>query len=130
MNCVYVHQLSLSACFVLSDDWPGWSTTASLTEIPSANCDDPFALYRFMQVRLLFTHGERWGRFYQVGDVESRWLDFLNVRYLLSRKPLPDTTKWTLAAHLPGRDIYENRSTLPRFYLVSRGLPAADMNEA
>ncbi|MDP8978966.1 MAG: YfhO family protein, partial [Acidobacteriota bacterium] len=116
--------------FDLYDDWSGWVTTASMTELPAANGNDPFALYRFLQVRLFFTHGERWGRYYEVGDIESRWLDFLNVKYLLSRKPLPDTSKWTLSARLPGRDVYENRSMLPRFYLVSRVQAAADMAEA
>jgi hypothetical protein len=109
--------------FDLYDDWGGWVTTASMTELPSANGNDPFALYRFMQVRLFFTQGERWGRYYEVGDIESRWLDFLNVKYLLSRKPLPATTRWTLASHLPGRDVYENRRALPRFYLVARVVP-------
>ena len=116
--------------FDLYDDWTGWATTASLTALPTANGDDPFALYRFMQVRLLFTRGERWGRYYQVGDVDSPWLDFLNVRFLLSRKALPETTKWSLAAHLPGRDVYESRSALQRFYLVSRVLPASSMEQA
>jgi len=58
----------------LYDDWNGWATTAALTELPTANGNDPFALYRFVQVRLLFTQGDDgtllpgWG--HRVG-----WLD-------------------------------------------------------
>lgn len=104
------------------DDSMNWAHGAALTEVPTANGNDPFALIRFMQVRLSFTGGERWGRYYQVSKPESPILDLMNVRYLLSRAPLGETQAPGLspAATIPGRTIYENRDAVPRFFLVSR----------
>ncbi len=101
------------------DDSMNWAMGAALTEVPTANGNDPFALYRLMQVRLIVTGGERWGRYYQVANTESPVLDLLNVRYLLSRRPL-DGKGLELSAQLPGRSVYENPDALPRFFLVSR----------
>ncbi len=78
-----------------------WAIGGPLFEVPSANGNDPFALYRFMQVRLLFCKGERWGRYYQVADPDSRILDLLSVRYLMS-----------------GAGIQERPRVLPRFFFV------------
>ena len=40
-------------------------THGPLFEYPSANGNDPFALVRLMQVRLSFTRGVLWGRYYE-----------------------------------------------------------------
>jgi Bacterial membrane protein YfhO len=112
------------------NDAGGWVTTATMTELPTANGNDPFALYRLMQVRLLFTEGERWGRYYQVSQLDSPILDLLNVRYLLSQTPLPPNSKFVHVADLPGRKLYENRTALPRFFLVPHVQPVDSLSKA
>jgi Bacterial membrane protein YfhO len=126
----FVNKSSPPWRFDTYNDAGGWVTTAAMTELPTANGNDPFALYRLMQVRLLFTEGERWGRYYQVSRLESPILDLLNVRYLLSQSPLPPNGKFVHVADLPGRKLYENRTALPRFFLVPNVQPAASLNEA
>jgi hypothetical protein len=112
------------------NDAVGWVTTAAMTELPTANGNDPFALHRLMQVRLLFTGGERWGRYYQVSRLDSPILDLLNVRYLLSQTPLPPNSKFVYVADLPGRKLYENRTALPRFFLVPNVQPVDSLSKA
>ncbi len=110
-------------------DAMNWVMGTGITGIPTAGGNDPFALIRFMQVRLSFTGGERWGRYYEARDLDSPVLDLLNVRYVLSRTPI-DSARVPRIAQLPGRDVYENPETLPRFFLVKRLRSAADMNAA
>ncbi|HLK19812.1 MAG TPA: YfhO family protein [Bryobacteraceae bacterium] len=123
-------QSSPPSRFDTYNDFTGWVTTTPITGLPSANGNDPFALYRYMQVRLLFCKGERWGRFYMVSRPDSPILDLLNVRLLLSMTPVPENPKFVKAADLPGRSVYENRSPLPRFFLVSNVARAEDMADA
>jgi hypothetical protein len=125
-----LNQSSPPARFDLYNDFTGWVTTTAITGLPSANGNDPFALYRFMQVRLLFCKGERWGRFYQVTRPDSPILDLLNVKLLLSMTPVPENPKFIKAADLPGRIVYESRSALPRFFLVANVARAEDMADA
>jgi hypothetical protein len=111
-----------------------WAMCAPLTEIPSANGNDPFALARLIQVRLAFCEGERWGRWYEVSSLDSPVLDLVNVGYILSRQPLDEErlrhANFRHAAELPGRHVYENTEVLPRFFLVSRVRRAPTMEEA
>jgi Bacterial membrane protein YfhO len=111
-----------------------WAMCAPLTEVPSANGNDPFALARLIQVRLAFCDGERWGRWYEVSSLDSPVLDLMNVGYVLSREPLDEErlrqANFRHAAELPGRQVYENTEVLPRFFLVSRVRRAATMEEA
>ena len=125
-----LYQSSPPARFDLYNDFTGWVTTTPITRLPSANGNDPFALYRLMQVRLLFCNGERWGRFYQVARPDSPILDLLNVRLLLSMSAVPENLKFVKAVDLPGRAIYENRAALPRFFLVPNIVRAEDMADA
>jgi hypothetical protein len=125
-----LYQSSPPARFDLYNDFTGWVTTTPITRLPSANGNDPFALYRLMQVRLLFCNGERWGRFYQVTRPDSPILDLLNVRLLLSMSAVPENLKFVKAVDLPGRAIYENRSALPRLFLVPNIVRAEDMADA
>jgi hypothetical protein len=125
-----LNQTSPPARFDLYNDFTGWVTTTPITRLPSANGNDPFALYRLMQVRLLFSTGERWGRFYQVTRPESPILDLLNVKVLLSMTSVPENPKFLKAAELPGQAIYESSSALPRFFLVSDVARAVDMEDA
>lgn len=110
------------------DDLMTWSSAAMLFEIPDANGNDPFALERYIQVRLSFVaNGARWGRYYQVADAHSPVLDLLNVRYLLSRKPVERLAR---VEDLPGSNVYENPNALPRFFLVDRIERVQDMEQA
>jgi hypothetical protein len=125
-----LNQSTPPARFDLYNDFTGWVTTTPITQLPSANGNDPFALYRLMQVRLLFCTGERWGRFYQVTRPDSPILDLLNVRLLISTTPMPENPKFVKAAELPGHTIYESQSPLPRFFLVPNVAGAEDMADA
>jgi hypothetical protein len=125
-----LNQSTPPARFDLYNDFSGWVTTTPITQLPSANGNDPFALYRLMQVRLLFCSGERWGRFYQVTRPDSPIVDLLNVRLLISMTPVPENSKFVKAAKLPGHLIYENPSPLPRAFLVSNVARANDLADA
>jgi len=118
------------ARFDLYNDFSGWVTTNPITLLPTSSGNDPFALYRFMQVRLAFCRGERWGRFYMVSKLDSPVLDLLNVRLMLSMTPAPSNAKFIKAADLAGRIAYENAAPLPRFFLVARTKHAADLADA
>jgi hypothetical protein len=109
---------------------PGWSSSSSQLEVPTANGNDPFALVRYMQVRTSFTGGERWGRYYQVRDPDSPILKLLNVRYILSNGDLPQPGALVRRANLPGTVVWENPRPLPRFFLVGRVRRAGGMEEA
>jgi hypothetical protein len=125
-----LYQQSPPARFDLYNDFSGWVTTTPITGLPSASGNDPFALYRLMQVRLLFCDGQRWGRFYQVSRPASPILDLLNVRLLLSTTPIPENSKFVKVRDLPGRAAYENSAALPRFFLVADVERAEDVTDA
>jgi hypothetical protein len=126
----FVSQSSPPARVDTYDDSLGWAMMAPTTRVPSANGDDPFALETLMNVRRLFSGGERWGRYYQVARPDSPIVNLLNVRYLLSRSPLPTGDKYHLVAQMPGHLLYENASVLPRFFLVHKTIAAANMQRA
>jgi hypothetical protein len=107
-----------------------WAHAAPLVEIPTANGDDPFALLRYMQFRTSFSGGERWGRYYEVRDLDSPLLKFLNVRYVVSRAPIASPGALIARDDLPGNMVYENPGALPRFFLVDRIRPAPDAGTA
>jgi Bacterial membrane protein YfhO len=105
-------------------DVPTWSTTAPLMGIPTANGYNPMALERLMQVRLSFAKGQRWGTWYQVEDLNSPVVDLLGIRYIITRRRLPEeaaaSSKLVGETIFPGTFVYENRTALPRFWLVQR----------
>ena len=106
-----------------------WAMSAPVTEIPTANGNDPFALVRYMQVRLsLVGSGARWGRYYQVSVPESPVLGLLNVRYLLSYAPVASAALVRIG-DAPGNAVYENPRVLPRFFLVNRIERVAGMEQ-
>jgi hypothetical protein len=107
-----------------------WAMAAPLTHIYTASGSDVMAPERVMQARLAFCRGERWGAWYQVSNLRSPVLGMMNVRYVLSREPIPDAAPLEPAATLPGRYVYENRGVLPRFYLVARTRTAHSLVEA
>jgi hypothetical protein len=110
------------------NDSMDWAMGATLLEIPTANGNEPMAMIRLMQVRLCFTGGERWGRYYQVSGPDSPILPLLNVRYLLSRTPI-ESQNYVKIVEIPGRALYENSRALPRFFLVGRTLSVRGADE-
>ena len=110
------------------DDSVSWSMMASTTRIPTANGNEPFALESIMTVRRIFCGGVRWGRYYEVVDLDSPILDQIGVRYLITRNPLPPSLKYSLVAEPPGHLIYENLTVSPRFYVARKSgdAPAPD----
>ena len=112
---------------ILDDSWV-WANGAPMLRVPTASGNDPLALARIMQVRLLFCKGDPWVRYYTVSSPDSPVLDLLNVRYLIAWEKLP--FKLPKVASLPGHDLYENRDALPRFFLVSRLKRVASPNDA
>jgi hypothetical protein len=107
-----------------------WSSTPALIEVPTANGNDPFALERYIQVRISFVaNGVRWGRYYEVSDPDSPLLNLLNVRYLLSRPRFSDRRRPKIA-DVPAGAVYENPDVLPRFFLVNRIVRADGMEQS
>ena len=125
-----VHQFEPPARMETYDDAMGWTSMAPLMELPTPNGNDPFALVRYMNVRRLFCGGARWGRYYEVSKLDSPILDLIGARYIISRRTGIQSSKYREIEALPGRHfLYENSSTLPRFFLVSRTLAAPGMDE-
>ena len=107
----------------------GWSSSAPILEIPTANGCDPLALERVIQLRLSFAPGERWGTCYQVVNASSPVIGLANVRYLVSRSPLA-TGMFQPVAKIAGYTVYENGRTPPRFFFVGRTQPAGSLADA
>ena len=87
---------------------------------------DPLAPERVIQLRLAFAPGERWGTCYQVVNALSPVLGLANVRYVLSRSPLP----LPRVANIAGYTIFENARVLPRFFFAQRVQAAASLADA
>lgn len=105
-----------------------WSSSAPLIAIPTADGCDPLAPERIIQARLAFSPGKRWGACYQVVNPASPVLGLMNVRYLVSRRPAEgDLPK---IGEIAGYKIFENRRSLPRFFLVNRVTTARSSQEA
>jgi hypothetical protein len=110
-----------------------WAGHAPIFEIPTANGNDPFALTRLMQFRLSFTKGERWGRYYEVGDTASPLLGLMNVEWLTSSRGVDPASlgpAWVKALELDGQYVYRNTAVLPRFFLASEIRPAVSPEQA
>lgn len=104
----------------------GWSSAGPILELPTANGCDPMAPERTIQLRLSFAPGERWGTCYQVVNAASPVVGLANVRYVLSKSPLPLAKVDDIA----GFGIYENPRVMPRFFFAPRIERAADLEDA
>lgn len=111
-----------------------WANSAPMTGIPTASGNDPLAPARILQVRRLFAQGQPWLRYWELANLDSRVPDLLNVRYLISwapsEKAVNEHPKWVRVADLPGHQVYENKTVLPRFFLVGRVYAAGSLQEA
>jgi len=104
----------------------GWSSVGPILEIPTANGCDPMAPERVIQLRLAFAPGERWGACYQVVNALSPVLGLANVRYVLSKSPLP----LPRVAEIAGFTVYENGRAMPRFFFARQVQAAANLADA
>lgn len=111
-----------------------WANSAPMTGIPTASGNDPLAPARILAVRRLFGQGQPWLRYWELSNLDSPLPALLNVRYLVTYAPTAEAVVqhplWKRVADLPGHQVYENTRALPRFFLVSRVLPARDRHEA
>ncbi|MCL4401342.1 MAG: YfhO family protein [Acidobacteria bacterium] len=105
------------------NDSRNWATAAPITNLPTANGDDPLALARIVKVRSLFAKGAPWERYYTLSNLNSPMLDLLNIRFVLtwapSDQPALHHPKSILTERLLGHQVYENRDVLPRYFLVA-----------
>lgn len=129
-----IHQTTPPARIDVWQGSAGWMPAAPIEQVPTANGNDPLVIHRLLEVRRLFAPGPFWERYHEVTRPESPILDLLNVRYILTyapdAKPRMSSPGLRLAAVLPGHQVYENLSVLPRFFLVGRTRPAASLQEA
>jgi hypothetical protein len=129
-----VNQTKPPARVDVYQDSRNWAVQGPVTEVPTANGDDPLALNRILRLRRTFTKGVAWERYYEVTNLESPLLDLLNVCYLVSYAPSEELAirhpKFPKAADLPGHHAFENRGVLPRFFLVGDVRCVSNANDA
>jgi hypothetical protein len=111
-----------------------WTIAAPITQIPSANGVSPLAPDLIIQLRLFLHDGFRWGWYYPLEKLDSPVLDLLNARYVLAG---PDAVERVRAvprfrhvASLPGNELFENLTVMPRFFLVHQVRLAGSLAEA
>jgi hypothetical protein len=112
--------------FDMADMPYAWSSVWPILVVPTANGCDPMALERVIQLRLSFSPGERWGTCYQVVNALSPVLGLANVRYVLSKSPMP----LPRVDEIEGYTIYENPGAMPRFFFTRRIQPAVNLADA
>jgi membrane protein YfhO len=99
-----------------------WAFQAPLTRIPTANGVTPLAPASIIQLRLSLHDGSRWGWYYPVAKIDSPVLDLMGVRYLIAgaqfAPQLRASPRFRHVASLPGNELFENTTALPRFFLV------------
>lgn len=104
---------------------------SQMYRIPSALADDPFNVLSYYYFRLSLTGDNFWERVQALSKTKSRWIDALNVGYIVGT-PSPGTTVDERFEPVPvrGLDVWKNRTPLPRFYLVDRIRRAASTKDA
>jgi hypothetical protein len=111
-----------------------WATSAPLTRIPTATGITPMAPENAIQLRLFLHDGNRAGWYYPVENLDSPVLDLMNVRYLVARakgaERLLSHPRFRHVASLPGNELFENLSVMPRFFLVRQVKPTTSLAEA
>jgi len=111
-----------------------WAGAATLFEVPTASGNDPMALERMTQARMLAKPGDRSERYHEIQELGSQFVDLMNVRFVVSSAPIPtdqlEKARFREAAALIGNFVYENTEVLPRFFLVTHIRNAAGLAEA
>jgi hypothetical protein len=111
-----------------------WTYGAPILQIPSAAGISPMALENAIQLRLFLHDGYRWGWNYPLEKLDSPIVDLMNVRYIITRAEdaprLAALPKFHHIASLPGNELFENTSVLPRFFLVHQVRAVGSIKEA
>lgn len=111
-----------------------WSIAGVITGVPSANGVSPLAPEFIIQLRLFLHDGERWGWYYPLEHLESPVLDLLNARYVIAGPKAADrlraVPRFRHVASLPGNELFENTTVMPRFFVVHQVRAAASLAEA
>lgn len=112
-----------------------WSWGAPLTRIPTAGGISPLAPADVIQLRLFLHDGFRWGWYYPVEKFDSPVLDLMNVKYLMAgtanaAERLRALPRFRHVATLPGNELFENLTVMPRFFLVHEVQPVRSLEEA
>lgn len=99
-----------------------WSIAGPITGVPSANGVSPLAPEHIIGLRLFLHDGARWGWYYPLEKLDSPVLDLLNARYILAGPQaaprLRALPRFRHVASLPGNELFENLTVMPRFFLV------------
>jgi hypothetical protein len=111
-----------------------WSIAGGVTGVPSANGVSPLAPDRIIQLRLFLHDGFRWGWYYPLEKLDSPVLDLLNARYVVAgpraAPRLAAESRFRHVASLPGNELFENLTVMPRFFLVHQVRLADSLAEA
>jgi Bacterial membrane protein YfhO len=99
-----------------------WAIAGPLTGVPSANGISPMAPDKIIALRLYLHDGARWGWYYPLEHLDSPVLDLMGTRYVVtSVKSAPRFAalpKFRHVASLPGNELFENLTVIPRFFVV------------
>jgi hypothetical protein len=112
-----------------------WAIGAGITGVPSANGVSPLAPENIIQLRLFLHDGFPWGWYYPLEKLDSPVLDLLNVRYVVAGSPqaadrLRALPRFRHLASLPGNELFENLTVMPRFNLVHQVRQVSSLAEA
>jgi hypothetical protein len=111
-----------------------WSITGPITGVPSANGVSPLAPDLIIQLRLFLHDGARWGWYYPLEKLESPVLDLLNARYVVAGPKaaarLRAVPRFRHVASLPGNELFENLTVMPRFFQVHQVRTVSSLAEA
>jgi hypothetical protein len=99
-----------------------WTYGAPILQVPTASGISPLALENSIQLRLFLHDGNRAGWYYPLEKLDSPVLDLMNVRYVLTQSRdlarFAAFPKFRHLASLPGTEVFENTTVLPRFFFV------------
>jgi hypothetical protein len=111
-----------------------WSIAGPITGVPSANGVSPLAPDLIVQLRLFLHDGFRWGWYYPLENLDSPVLDLLNARWVITSQKAADrlraVPRFRHVASLPGNELFENTTVLPRFFVVHQVQAVATLEEA
>src|SRR5581483_11060926 len=111
-----------------------WSFSGPITGVPSASGISPLAPEMIIQLRLFLHDGARWGWNYPLEKLDSPVLDLLNARWVLAGPKSADrlraVPRFRHAASLPGTEVFENLTVMPRFFQVHQVRAVGSLAEA
>ena len=97
----------------------------------SSDLISPLAPEYVIQMRLFLHDGARWGWYYPVEKVDSPALDWMGTRYIVAGVKMAGRMsgmpRFRHVASLPGNELFENTTAMPRFRLVHEVRRAASV---